>query len=51
MERLIPRVKRARYVLIPTGERTRGHGTHTAAAVWKPDFATFLTGLEQRTAQ
>ncbi|HVH67147.1 MAG TPA: alpha/beta fold hydrolase [Gemmatimonadales bacterium] len=48
MERLIPKVKRARYVLIPTSERTRGHGTHTAAAVWKNDFAPFLAGLEQR---
>lgn len=51
MERLIPRVKRARYLLIPTSERTRGHGTHTAAAVWKAEFAAFLTRLEQRTAQ
>ena len=51
MERLIPRVKSARYVLIPTSERTRGHGTHTAAAVWKADFAAFLARLEQRAAQ
>ena len=51
MERLIPRVKRARYVLIPTSERTRGHGTHTAAAVWKADLATFLAGLELRAGR
>jgi homoserine O-acetyltransferase len=49
MERLIPGVKRARYVLIPTSERTRGHGTHTVAAVWKEYFATFLAGLERRS--
>jgi homoserine O-acetyltransferase len=48
MERLIPRVKRARYVLIPTSEHTRGHGTHTAAATWKDSFAPFLAGLERR---
>ena len=47
MERLIPTVKRARYVLIPTGERTRGHGTHTAAAVWKEYFGPFVGALER----
>ncbi len=51
MERLIPRVKRARYVLIPTSERTRGHGTHTAAAVWKQYFAPFVAALEQRASR
>jgi homoserine O-acetyltransferase len=47
MERLMPRVKRARYILIPTSERTRGHGTHTAAAVWKEYFAPFVASLER----
>ena len=47
MERLTPRVKRARYVLIPTSERTRGHGTHTAAAVWKEYFGPFVAALER----
>jgi len=51
MERLIPKVKRARYVLIPTSERTRGHGTHTAAAVWKEYFAPFVTSLEPRASR
>src|SRR5204863_263682 len=46
MERLTPKVKRARYVLIPTSERTRGHGTHTAAAVWKEYFEPFVAALE-----
>lgn len=35
MERLIPRVRHGRYILIPTSEQTRGHGTHTMAAVWR----------------
>jgi homoserine O-acetyltransferase len=51
MERLMPRVKTARYVLIPTSQRTRGHGTHTAAAVWKEYFAPFVAGLERRAAR
>jgi len=29
MEKLMPRVARGEYVLIPTSERTRGHGTHS----------------------
>ncbi len=45
MERLIPRVPTARYVLIPAGPNTRGHGTHTQAAVWKGELARFLDAL------
>lgn len=45
MERLMPRVARGRYVLIPTGPATRGHGTHTQAAVWKGELAAFLAAL------
>jgi homoserine O-acetyltransferase len=51
MERLIPKVQRARYVLIPTSERTRGHGTHTVAGVWKEYFAPFVASLEPRAAR
>ena len=45
MERLIPRVPSARFVLIPAGPTTRGHGTHTQAAVWKAELTRFLDGL------
>lgn len=45
MERLIPRVRGARYVLIPASENTVGHGTHTKAAVWKKYLAEFLATL------
>ena len=48
MERLILRVKRGRYILIPISEQTRGHGTHTVAAVWKEYFAPFVASLERR---
>jgi homoserine O-acetyltransferase len=34
-EREIKHVKRGRFVLLPITEQTRGHGTHTLAAVWK----------------
>jgi len=42
MGALMPRVKRGRYLLIPISERTRGHGTHTWAALWKAEFVRFL---------
>jgi homoserine O-acetyltransferase len=42
MEALMPRVKQGRYVLIPASDRTRGHGTHTWAALWKEHLAGFL---------
>jgi homoserine O-acetyltransferase len=45
MERLMPRVKHGRYVLIPTSDRTRGHGTHSLPAVWKSYLAEFLQQL------
>src|SRR5690349_8062128 len=45
MEKLMPRVAHGRYVLIPTSEKTRGHGTHTAAAVWRDEFEAFLRSL------
>jgi homoserine O-acetyltransferase len=35
MEREIQKAPRGRYILIPTSDETRGHGTHTRAAVWK----------------
>lgn len=45
MEQLMPRVKHARYVLVPAGPETVGHGTHTKAAVWKRYLEDFLREL------
>ena len=45
MERLMPRVKHGRYVLIPTSDRTRGHGTHSLPAVWGRYLEEFLKEL------
>ena len=44
-EKLIPRVKHARYVLLPTTDQTRGHGTHSLPAIWKSYLAEFLKAL------
>jgi homoserine O-acetyltransferase/O-succinyltransferase len=35
LEREIKKVTHGRYILIPTSEETRGHGTHSRAVVWK----------------
>jgi homoserine O-acetyltransferase/O-succinyltransferase len=48
MERLMPQVPHGRYVLIPTSERTRGHGTHTWAGIWGAEVGAFLGGLGTR---
>lgn len=45
VERLMPRVKNGRFVLIPTSDRTRGHGTHSQPAVWHDYLAEFLKSL------
>ncbi len=48
MERLMPRVQHARYILVPADERTVGHGTHTKAAVWKQHLKQFLQELPKQ---
>jgi homoserine O-acetyltransferase len=46
LEREIKRVKHGRAIVMPMSERTRGHGTHTLAAVWKDQLAKFLKKTE-----
>jgi homoserine O-acetyltransferase len=45
MEKLMPRVRKGRYVLIPISDRTRGHGTHSMPAIWHDYLAEFMKGL------
>ena len=45
MEVLMPKVRRGRYVLIPTSDQTRGHGTHSLPAVWGGYLRQFLSEL------
>jgi homoserine O-acetyltransferase len=35
-------MKNAQFILLPIGEETRGHGTHTRAVVWKQYLAKLL---------
>jgi homoserine O-acetyltransferase/O-succinyltransferase len=46
-EREIKKVKNGRFVLLPISEETRGHGTHTRAAVWKQYLAELLARSKQ----
>ena len=41
-EREIKKVKNGRFVLLPISNQTRGHGTHTWAAVWQQYLAELL---------
>lgn len=43
LEREIKRVPHGRAVVIPLSEKTRGHGSHTVAALWKDKLARLLS--------
>jgi homoserine O-acetyltransferase len=47
-EREAKRLRRGGFVLIPIGDQTHGHGTHTWAEVWKSYLAQLLTRTERR---
>jgi homoserine O-acetyltransferase len=49
LEREITRVKHGKAVVIPLSDQTRGHGTHTLAAVWKNYLAQLLQETEHAT--
>jgi len=46
-EREIKRVRNSRFILLPISDETRGHGTHTRAAVWKQYLAELLARSQQ----
>jgi homoserine O-acetyltransferase/O-succinyltransferase len=45
-EREVKRMPTARFILIPISDATRGHGTHTVAAVWKDYLSEFMKATE-----
>jgi homoserine O-acetyltransferase len=51
MEAEMPKVKHGQYVLIPTSDATRGHGTHTMAAIWQSHLADLLAEIKQNTGR
>jgi len=42
LEREIKRVPHGRAIVIPTSDKTRGHGSHTIAALWKDELMKLL---------
>jgi homoserine O-acetyltransferase len=47
LEREIKRVSKGRAVVLPLSDKTRGHGSHTIAALWKDELATLLKQSEK----
>jgi len=46
-QKLVTRMPHAKFILIPISDATRGHGTHTQAAVWKDYLIEFLRKTER----
>jgi homoserine O-acetyltransferase len=47
-EKMVKHMPNARFILLPISDATRGHGTHTAAAVWKETLAEFMRATEPK---
>jgi homoserine O-acetyltransferase len=47
-EKMVKRMPNARFILLPISDATRGHGTHTNAAVWKDYLAEFMKATEPK---
>src|ERR1700723_1921491 len=47
-EKLVAQMPHAKFILIPISDATRGHGTHTQAAVWKQYLIDFLSQTERK---
>jgi homoserine O-acetyltransferase/O-succinyltransferase len=46
LEREIKRVPRGRAIVMPMSDKTRGHGSHTIAALWKDELVKLLKETE-----
>jgi homoserine O-acetyltransferase/O-succinyltransferase len=47
-QKLVTKMPHAKFILIPISDATRGHGTHTQAAVWKNYLIEFLQETEKK---
>jgi homoserine O-acetyltransferase len=45
---MVKRIPHARFILLPITDATRGHGTHTSAAIWKDYLAEFMRQSETK---
>jgi homoserine O-acetyltransferase len=46
--RILPKMPKTKFILIPISDATRGHGTHTQAAIWKQYLIDFMTETEPK---
>ena len=49
--RVLPKMPKTRFILLPITDATRGHGTHTMAAIWKDELIKFMAETEKRNGQ
>jgi homoserine O-acetyltransferase/O-succinyltransferase len=47
-QKMVTRMPHAKFILIPISDATRGHGTHTEAAVWKDYLIEFLQQTQKK---
>ena len=47
LEREVKRVPHGRAVVMPMSDKTRGHGSHTMAALWKDELVKLLKDSEK----
>jgi homoserine O-acetyltransferase/O-succinyltransferase len=46
--RVLTKMPRTKYVLLPITDATRGHGTHTVARIWKDELIKFMAETEKK---
>jgi homoserine O-acetyltransferase len=46
--RVLPRMPKTKFIILPITDATRGHGTHTQAAIWKDELVTFMAETEKK---
>ena len=47
-ERVLSKMPKTKFVLIPISPATRGHGTHTMASIWKDELIKFMAETEKK---
>ena len=47
-DRVLPRMPKTKFILIPISDATRGHGTHTVATIWKQYLIDFMAETEPK---
>jgi len=46
--RVLPKMPKTKFIILPITDATRGHGTHTQAAIWKDELAKFMAETEKK---